>query len=392
MKISTSLNSWIVEQRRHLHKNPELSHFETKTKIYIEERLNELNIYTYSITGKDIVGVIEGAHPGKTVAIRSDMDALPILEETGLSFSSDNSGVMHACGHDGHMAILLGIAKVLVENKDKIYGKIHLLFQHAEEEVPGGAVEIVEANGLQGIDAIFGYHLWEPIPTGIIGVREGATMAGVDRFSIKILGRGGHGSMPETTIDPTLVISHIITQLHTIVSRSIKAIDHAVISIGELSAGSNYNVIPDTAFASGTVRYFNKDISLLIHKRVEEIVDGVCKSFGAKYELEYLHGDPPLMNDKDLTLSIKQTSTRLFGAERVIDIDPILGGEDFAYYSHEIPASFTFIGIGKENSFGHHHPKFDIDENMLSVGVELFTTGVLHYLKNHIEKTEEALS
>ncbi|WP_144509655.1 M20 family metallopeptidase [Bacillus sp. FJAT-22090] len=386
MKPDIHLNNWIIEQRRHLHTYPELSHHETKTKAYITNQLLNLGIVTYSVTGKDVIGIIKGEHPGKTVAIRSDMDALPIVEETGLSFASENKGVMHACGHDGHMSILLGIAKLLVANKSAIHGTIHLLFQHAEEEVPGGAVEIVEANGLQNIDAIFGYHLWQPLKSGVIGVREGATMAGADRFTIHIYGKGGHGSMPEETIDPTLVISHIITQLHTIVSRSIKAIDQAVISIGELNSGTSYNVIPDTAFASGTVRYFNKDTSLLIEKRVEEIIEGVCKSFGATYKLDYIHGDPPVLNDRELTTFLKKTAISLYGEEKVVDIDPILGSEDFAYYSHEIPASFTFIGVGKEDApYGHHHPKFDIDEDMLPVGVELFTTGVLNYLKGGTE-------
>ncbi|TQR21305.1 M20 metallopeptidase family protein [Psychrobacillus vulpis] len=382
MKPDTNLTEWIIEQRRYLHTHPELSHQEKETKTYITSQLHGLGIETYSITGKDVIGIIKGDHPGKTVAIRSDMDALPILEETGLPFSSVNNGVMHACGHDGHMSILLGIARLLVSNKSAIHGTIHLLFQHAEEEVPGGAVEIVGANGLNNIEAIFGYHLWQPLKSGLIGVRQGPTMAGADRFIIRIFGKGGHGSMPEETIDPTLVISQIITQLHTIVSRSIKAIDQAVISIGELHSGTSYNVIPDTAFASGTVRYFNKDTSLLIEKRIEDIIAGVCKSFGATYELDYIHGDPPVLNDKALTAFIQKTAISLFGEEKVVEIDPILGSEDFSYYSHEIPASFTFIGVGKEDTpYGHHHPKFDIDEDMLPVGVELFTTGVLNYLR-----------
>lgn len=386
MKPDINLTEWIIEQRRYLHTHPEVSHKETATKTYITEQLHALEIETYSITGKDIVGIVKGDHPGKTVVIRSDMDALPILEETGLPFTSVNKGVMHACGHDGHMSILLGIAKLLVANKSAIHGTIHLLFQHAEESVPGGAVEIASSDFLDNKDAIFGYHLWQPLKSGLIGVRQGPTMAGADRFSIIIYGKGGHGSMPEETIDPTLVISHIITQLHTIVSRSIKAIDQAVISIGELNSGTTYNVIPDTAYASGTVRYFNTETSLLIRKRVEDIIDGVCKSFGATCKVEYIHGDPAVLNNKELTSFIQKTAVSLFGVEKVVEIDPILGSEDFACYSHVIPASFTFIGVGKEEApYGHHHPKFDIDEDMLPVGVELFTTGVLNYLKESTE-------
>ncbi|MFJ8064257.1 M20 family metallopeptidase [Psychrobacillus sp. NPDC096426] len=387
MKPDINLTKWIIEQRRYLHAHPEISHEETATKTYITEQLHALGIETYSITGKDVVGIVKGEHPGKTVVIRSDMDALPILEETGLPFASVNKGIMHACGHDGHMSILLGIAKLLVGNKTAIHGTIHLLFQHAEEAVPGGAVEIASTDFLDNKDAIFGYHLWQPLQSGLIGFRPGPTMAGADRFSITIYGKGGHGSMPEETIDPTLVISHIITQLHTIVSRNIKAIDQAVISIGELNSGTSYNVIPDTAYASGTVRYFNNEISSLIRKRVEDIIDGVCKSFGAKYKVEYLHGDPPVLNNKALTSFIQKTAISLFGEEKVVEVDPILGAEDFSCYSHKIPASFTFIGVGKEEApYGHHHPKFDINEDMLPVGVELFTNGVLDYLRDSTEE------
>nr|EJQ74341.1 amidohydrolase [Bacillus cereus HuA4-10] len=207
-------------------------------------------------------------------------------------------------------------------------------------------------------------------------------MAGANRFSFTIYGKGGHGSMPHQTIDPTLVISNIITQLQSIVSRNLESKEQAVVSIGELRSGSNYNVIPHTAYASGTVRYFDIATSKLTRKRVETIIKGVCDSFGATFELSYEHGDPPLLNDKKLTTFMKKKATEIFGEDYVAQIDPIMGSEDFAYYSTKIPASYTFIGIGKpSHPYGHHHPKFDIDEEMLSVGVELFTNSLLDYLK-----------
>lgn len=382
MKKHDELTKWVIEQRRYLHQHPEVSYEEKLTRQYIEDQLHMLDIDTYTLTGKDVIGVIKGTHEGKTIGIRADLDALPINEETSLPFASKNEGVMHACGHDGHMAILLGIAKYLINNLDAIHGTILLIFQHAEEEIPGGATELISANLLKNVDAIFGYHLWQPLESGLIGIREGATMAGADRFSFKILGKGGHGSMPEDTIDPTLVISHVITQLHTIVSRSLKPKDQAVLSIGTLNSGSNYNVIPDTATASGTVRYFDLDTSKFIRQRIETIIKGVCDSFGAKFEIHYEHGDPPLLNDKKLTSFMKNTATNLFGKEKVIEIEPILGSEDFAYYSVEIPASYTFIGIGNPaHPYGHHHPKFDIDEDMLPIGVELFTNSLIRYLE-----------
>ena len=386
MQIHHELTKWVIEQRRYLHQHPEVSYEEKHTREYIENQLIALDIDTYTLTGKDVIGIIKGTHEGKTIGIRADLDALPINEETNLPFASKNEGVMHACGHDGHMAILLGIAKYLTSNRDAIHGTILLIFQHAEEEIPGGATELVAANLLKNVDAIFGYHLWQPLESGLIGIREGATMAGADRFSFNILGKGGHGSMPDETIDPTLVISHVITQLHTIVSRSLKPREQAVLSIGKLNSGTSYNIIPDTASASGTVRFFDTETSKFIRQRVETIIKGVCESFGAQFEIHYEHGDPPLLNDKNLTSFMKKTATSLFGEEKVVEIDRILGSEDFAYYSVEIPASYTFIGIGDPaHPYGHHHPKFDIDEDMLPVGVELFTNSLIRYLKEEAE-------
>lgn len=376
------LAQWVIEQRRYLHQHPEVSYEEKETRDYIENQLKTLGIETYTLTGKDVIGVIKGAHAGKTIGIRADIDALPIHEETNLPFASKNAGIMHACGHDGHMAILLGIANYLVNHRDAIHGTILLIFQHAEEEIPGGATELVSANLLENVDAIFGYHLWQPLESGLIGIREGAAMAGADRFSFTILGKGGHGSMPDETIDPTLVISHVITQLHTIISRSLPPKEQAVLSVGTLNSGTTYNVIPDTASASGTVRFFDRDTSKFIRKRVETIIKGVCESFGAEFEIVYEHGDPPLLNDKHLTAFMRKTATNLFGEEKIVDIEPILGSEDFAYYSVEIPASYTFIGIGDPaHPYGHHHPKFDIDEDMLPVGVELFINSLIDYLQ-----------
>ncbi|PIC96036.1 peptidase M20 [Sporosarcina sp. P26b] len=376
------INDWVIKQRRYLHQHPELSHQEYKTKAYIEKQLNELGIPTHSLTGKDVIGTIKGEKRGKTVAIRSDMDALPIQEETGLSFASSNANVMHACGHDGHMAILLGVARNLIKMTNEIAGTILLVFQHAEEELPGGANELVTHNLLDGVEAMFGYHLWQPIPSGIIGVREGATMAGADKFNITIKGKGGHGSMPQDTIDPTLIISSVIMQLQSIVSRSLATNDEAVVSIGELHSGSNYNIIPDTAFASGTVRYFNLNTSQEIEKRMNAIIDGICSAYGATYKLDYQHGDPPLFNNPKLTSFIEKHAQDNVGINQVKRIDGIMGSEDFAHYSHKIPSSYIFLGIGKEDApYGHHHPKFDINEDMLAVGVKLFTESLLDYMK-----------
>ncbi|WP_040287509.1 M20 metallopeptidase family protein [Sporosarcina koreensis] len=381
MTIQQETAEWIVQQRRYLHAHPELSHQETETKEYVKQQLENMGLDTYSMTGKDIIGILRGKSEGKTVIIRADMDALPIQEQTGLPFASKHEHVMHACGHDGHMAILLGVAQQLVNRTDDLAGTILFLFQHAEEELPGGATQLVEAGLLDGIDAIFGYHLWQPIPAGIIGVREGATMAGADRFSFTIQGKGGHGSMPQDTIDPTLAMSAVILQIQSIISRSLSPSEEAVLSIGELRAGSNYNIIPDSAYASGTVRYFHKEASQHIRERLHTIIDGVCQAYGATFELNYQHGDPPLDNDPGLIAFMEQQAKQLFGEGQVTRIDGIMGSEDFAYYSTEIPASYIFLGIGQaDRPYGHHHPKFDIDESMLAIGVELFTESMLAYM------------
>ncbi|WP_243291599.1 amidohydrolase [Bacillus sp. FJAT-47783] len=382
MTTKQKIEEWVILQRRYFHQYPELSHQEVETKKYVEKQLTKLGLRTYSLTGKDVVAVLEGNHPGKTVAIRADMDALPIKEETNLPFASKHDGAMHACGHDGHMAILLGIAKTFVEAQEEIHGTILFIFQHAEESVPGGAKELVSKNILDGVDAIFGYHLWQPLSTGMIGIREGSTMAGADRFSCTIYGKGGHGSMPNETVDPTLIAAHAITQMHSIVSRSLHPLEQAVLSLGEIRAGSTYNVIPDTAYMSGTVRHFHESISKQVRSRIEMILDGVCKSFGATYEFDHNHGDPPVINDKKLVQMIRTEAETLYGKTSVMTIDPVLGSEDFSYYSKEIPAVYTFIGVGNSTYIhGHHHPKFDFDEQMLIRGVELISTSVLRYLK-----------
>lgn len=382
MQQNQEWQQWIIAHRRHLHENPELSHQEQQTREYVKKQLEEMGIAVHTLTGKDVIGELVGAHPGKTVAVRADMDALPIQEETGLPFASKNPGVMHACGHDGHTAILLGVAKKLVSQKDKLHGKVRFVFQHAEEVVPGGAKELVENGLLEGVDAIFGLHLWQPLPNGLIGVTENAIMAGADQFEIEILGKGGHGAMPHETVDPTLVAAHLITQLHSIISRTLNPLDQAVLSIGELKAGSSYNVIPDKAVLSGTVRYFEPHVRERVKTRMQEIVDGVCRSFNATPRFTYVDGDPAVRNNAQLAALVKEAAEAVVGKERVVEAVPSLGGEDFAYYSQEIPAVFFFAGVGvPEYPYGHHHPKFDITEEMLPIGAEVLCEAVLRFGK-----------
>lgn len=381
LQVSQDLSDWIIQQRRHLHQYPELSHQEKHTREYIKNRLEEMAIVTTSFTGKDVVADLHGNHPGPVIAIRADMDALEITEETNLPFKSKHPDYMHACGHDGHMAIVLGVAKLLSTKRDQLRGTVRFIFQHAEETVPGGAEELVMAGGLDGVSAIFGCHLWEQLEKGYVGFREGPLMAGADRFEVKIQGKGGHGSMPHLTVDPVLVSTHAIQQLYAIVSRQINPLHPAVLSIGELKMGTSYNVIPDKAMFTGTVRYFNPSIQQFFKESIKMILDGVSTSFNASYDLKYEVGEPPLINDSVLTHFIETQAKKLVSQDRIVEAEQSLGGEDFAHYTKKIPAAYFFLGIGEEGkTFGHHHPKFDIDESMMSLGTEILAQSAIEYL------------
>ncbi|MGM8366015.1 M20 metallopeptidase family protein [Virgibacillus sp. W0181] len=369
MKTSEQLQQWMVEHRRHLHQYPELSHQEKETTAYIKNVMTELGYICDSLTGKDVIATFPTKKEGKTIAIRADMDALPIQEETNLPFASKVDGSMHACGHDGHMAMVLGVAKYFSEHEDKLKGNVKFIFQHAEEVSPGGAKELVKRGVLENVDAIVGAHLWQPVSSGKVAIRDDYMMAGVSEFDITIQGHGGHGSMPETTIDPILVGAQVITQFHTIVSRSLKPADAAVISFGELQSGTNYNIIPDKAHLSGTVRYFKESVCDQIEDRMNDILQGTCQAFGATYEMDFNRGEPPVTNDPKLAAVVRREAGEVVGADNVYTNELTLGGEDFAYYTKEIPAVYFFIGVGSEERvYGHHHPKFDIDEDMLITG------------------------
>lgn len=379
--------AWMVDVRRYLHQYPEVSHKESKTAAYIREQLESVGLPTQSYTGKDVVAYIEGGEPGRTVALRADIDALPIQEETGLPFASQHPGVMHACGHDGHTAILLGAARALIEAKVSFAGRIKLIFQHAEEVVPGGALELVKAGVLEDVDAIFGLHLWQNTKLGTVETCAGPIMAGSDSFSIAIQGSGGHGSMPHLTVDPIVVASHFVTQLQTVVSRSLDPIYPAVISVGQIHAGDTYNIIPDTAQLQGTVRYFHPDVQAVIPGLLERLAHGVCASFGAKAVCEYTKGDPSVINDPRMNAIVERVAHSVVGETMVRPAVPSMAGEDFSYYLQHVPGAYFFLGIGGDAAqYGHHHPRFTIDESMLPVGSELLAGIALTYLAQEAQR------
>lgn len=377
--------AWTVDVRRYLHQYPELSHQESKTVQYIREQLKNMGLSPYSYTGKDVIAYIEGGQSGKTVALRADIDALPIQEETGLPFASKNPGVMHACGHDGHTAILLGAARALTEGAVPFAGRIKLIFQHAEEVVPGGASELVKAGVLEDVDAIFGLHLWQNVDSGLLEVCAGPIMAGSDSFAIKIHGKGGHGSMPHLTVDPIVIASHLVTQLQTIVSRSLDPLYPVVISVGQIQAGDTYNIIPDTAQLQGTVRYFHPDVQKEIPQLLERLAHGVCASFGASATVEYVKGDPSVINDPRMNAIVEQVGRMVLGEENVRPAVPSMAGEDFSYYLQHVPGAYFFLGIRNEEAvYSHHHPRFTIDEKMLPVGSKLLAGIALTYLEQQV--------
>lgn len=374
----------MVELRRYFHQYPELSFKEENTPKKISEYLTNLGIEVHTnVGGNGVIGVINGGKPGKTVAIRADFDALPLQDEKEVSYKSKVPGVMHACGHDAHTATLLGIAKVLSEKKEEIAGKVVLIHQFAEEVAPGGAKPMIEAGCLDGVDAIFGTHIWSTVPVGQIGYRSGPIMAAADKFIIKILGKGGHGSAPHDTVDPIALGSSIVQQLQQIVSRKVDPLKPAVLTVATFQSGTAFNIIPDTATISGTVRTFNPEVQDLIIDQMEKIVKGICLENGASYEFTYEKGYPAVVNHSEETKLLVDTATPILSAENVIEMAPVMGGEDFGYFLEKVPGTFFFTGAGNPKcgaEYPHHHPKFDIDEKSMLIAAKVLLSSSLEFL------------
>lgn len=373
-----SLQPQLVTWRRYLHQYPELSFREQLTSTFICQKLREWGIeHQTHIAQTGIVATIDSGKPGKVLAIRADMDALPIQEENEISYRSLHHGTMHACGHDGHTAIALGTAYYLANHRQDFQGIVKIIFQPAEEG-PGGAKPMIEAGVLKNpdVDAIIGLHLWNNLPLGTIGVRKGALMASVEIFDCTILGKGGHGAMPDQTIDAILVASQIVNNLQSIVARNVNPIDSAVVTVGEFHAGKAHNVIADTAYLGGTVRYFNPKYQGFFGKRVEEMIAGICQSYGARYDLNYYSLYPPVINDGAIADLVKSVAESV--VETPAGIVPecqTMGGEDMSFFLQEVPGCYFFLGSAnpeKGLAYPHHHPRFNFDETTLGMGVEMF--------------------
>lgn len=377
-----SLQAWTVAVRRHLHAHPELSHEEVETARFVRSHLEAWGVETMAYGNNHVIGYVRGARPGPTVALRADLDALPVQEETGLPYASTRPGIMHACGHDGHTAILLTAARILAERRAELAGTVKFIFQHAEEAVPGGARFLVEQGVLDDVDVIFGLHLWQSQPKGTVGVKAGPLMAAADKFTVRIQGRGGHGSMPHETVDPVVVAAAVIQSLQTVVSRNVSPLEPAVVSVGSVQAGEGYNVIPDSATLAGTVRTFREPVRHLIAERLRRVVDGVCAAHGATAEVAYAFGDPAVINDAAMADLVRRVAEQVVGPERVVEAEPSMGGEDFAYYLQQRPGCYFFIGMNGEMArYPHHHPRFTIDEAVLPIGVQMMVGVALAYLE-----------
>ena len=390
MNLQTIIpTSHILEWRRHIHQHPELSHQEKETAAYIRAQLEKIGVdEIVSPTPTSLIATINGASPGKTVLFRADIDALPIEEETGLPFRSVNPGVMHACGHDTHAAMLLGTAEVLTQLRGEFNGTVKLLFQHAEEVTPSGAEEIVASGALKGIDAGFGMHIFpNQVPGGIGIVPGGHASSNSDKFDLKIFGHGAHSSTPHVGVDPILVGAEIVLALNTIVSRNVSPDETAVVSVGAIHAGNANNIIPDTAEIRGNVRTIHPDTRALIRKRVETIVKSICDANGASFEMNYEYSVDMMINDPALSAFAKKVCIDALGEDHVVDAKPMLGSEDFAFYCREFPCCFLFLsgGLPVEGPvYANHHPKFDIIEDALPSGTLAQVRIISDFLKSDL--------
>ncbi len=389
----------VIQWRRHFHQYPELSNREFKTAEKIAKHLKELGMEVQTgIAHTGVVALLKGNQPGKVVALRADIDALPVTERNDLSFKSkvvtefggENVGVMHACGHDTHIAILMGVAEVLSKNKDKIKGTIKFIFQPAEEGPPegeeGGALLMVKEGVLKNpdVDAIFGLHINSQTPVGVIRYKSGGTMAAAQSFTIKVKGKQSHGSQPWSGVDPILISAKIIDGLQTIISREANLTNEAaVITVGKITSGVRYNIIPESAEMIGTIRTLDYGMKEHINKRMEEMVSGIAKTYGGEATIEIKETTDITYNDPDLVVKMVPTMQRVAGIDNVQTQKAITGAEDFSYFQREVPGFYFFLGgmtPGNKVPYPHHTPDFKIDDSGLLLGVKTLSELSLDFL------------
>lgn len=365
----------VVALRRDIHMHPELGFEEHRTAGIAADRLHKLGFEVHTgIAGTGVIGVMRGSRPGRTIMLRADMDALPLLEENAHAYRSTVDGKMHACGHDGHVAILLGAAELIANGKDRLAGTVCLLFQPAEEG-HGGARVMVEEGVIErfGIERAYGLHLNTKLPVGTLGFREGPFYASSDSIEIEVLGRGGHGSAPHDAVDPIYTAANFITSVQQIVSRHVDPIQPAVVTIASIHGGTIHNVIPRTVRMLGTVRAFSDDVRNAMPERIERVLKSCCEAMGAKYEFNYLWRYPVTSNDADQTRYARALAERTAGEDQIVTAEKLMGAEDFSFFAQRVPACFYSLGArgGDESAHPHHSSTFDIDERALPAGVRM---------------------
>lgn len=370
--------------RRYLHEHPELSHQEVHTPAYIAKFHRELGLEVREgVGGRGVVATLRGGKPGKTVALRADFDALEINESNELSYKSKNPGVMHACGHDGHTATLLVLAKALTDMQEQIAGNVVFIHQHAEEIVPGGAKAMIEDGCLDGVDVIYGTHLWAPAPLGEVWVREGAIMASADRFTITIHGKGGHGAEPQHSVDAIVIGAQFITQLQTLVSRRVSPLESAVVTVGHFVADNPFNVIAENVRIQGTVRTFNDKVRQQLKEEIENLLRATTHGMNGDYTYDYGDGYPPVVNHVEDTRFIAKVAAELPNVEQVIECEPFMIAEDFSYYLQHVPGTFFITGAKDPawtDVYPHHHARFNFDERAMLIAANVLGEATLRYL------------
>jgi amidohydrolase/hippurate hydrolase len=397
LQQAETIKDKIIEYRRHLHRHPELSFAEFQTAEFVANILEENNIEVKrNVAGTGVVGLIKGGFPGKTIALRADMDALPIEEQTDLDFKSINPGVMHACGHDFHTSILLGTAILLSQNRHQIKGNIKLIFQPGEEKLTG-AKKMIEAGVLENpsVDGIIALHCWPDLPAGSIAIRKGPITAAADFLDIKVKGKAGHAAHPNKCVDPIVIAGHIVSTLQTVVSREVAPTDPAVVTIGTINGGTASNVIPSSVHMSGMIRTVNPDLQKRMPEIISRIVTKTAESMNGEAEVSYTSATPPLISDDAMVDLIDEVVTGTLGSEKLVYLEnPSLGSEDFSFYAEKTPGVLFRLGTHnekKESKLSLHNAGVIFDEGALTTGVSIMCEAAIRYLNIHEASIEKSL-
>ena len=388
-KKSEDIAEWIIDIRRDIHEHPETGLSETRTAAKAAETFEQLGLKVKTGIGTTgVLGLLEGSEPGRTIAIRADMDALPIQEDTGLPFASKNEGVMHACGHDGHVAMALGTARVLSEMRSELKGSVKFIMQPAEESY-GGANDMVAEGALEDpkVDAIIALHVHTGADVGSLVLKSGPIWASADVFVVAINGKGGHGSEPQGCIDPIHIAAHAITAIQTMIPRTLDAREPVVVSVCSIQAGTAFNIIPESVHFGGTVRTHSSKRRAEMSKRIEDVVKGITSTFGATYDFNYIHAAPPTSNEPGMTDLMRGVASDIWGAQSVVEMEkPMMGTEDYSYFLQKVPGVMGKLGARKESDevYPAHHPKFDIDERCLPLGTQLLASTAVRFLNGKL--------